>query len=257
MKHLFLKGITALPFIVVFFCMSCKREALQQQSATVDCRITRIITKAPWAENKSGNFTYNSFGDPVAFTPDNLGGFVKYEFRYDQDHRLTDYIGYYSFGSSNGVFEFWTKYIYDNKNRIIRDTTYHYGKYGAVPTSYTHVKEVTTYEYDKQDRITGTVLRQLYNGAPNGIMGDYRYVYNGQGNLVTPGSTYDDKVSIYRTSKIWMFLNRNYSKNNSGTARGYNSKGLPSGFGSSVQQASYSILYSLGLSDCEIVYDCK
>lgn len=257
MTNFFPGRTTAVLCILVFAC-SCKREVLKTDDLTIDCRITRIVIKNAGDEIRSGNISYNSFGDPIAYTPAGYSpGSVKYEFRYDDKQRLTDYIGYYAAGASAGIFEFWTKYLYEG-NRVVRDTTYHYGKYGNDISNHTPIKEVTIYTYDKHGRISGTVMRQLRNGNANGVMGDYRYVYNDDGNLVTPGASYDDKISIYRTSKVWMFINRNYSRNNIKRANGYNSRGLPSGFSNPVTQSSkHSILYFLDLNNCDIIYDCK
>jgi hypothetical protein len=240
--------------------ISCKRDVIEHKiPETVGCRIKQVIMKTDGVKEMTGTFTYNSNGNPVTYTPVGYSpGSVKYEFRYDKNHRLTDYIGYYPRTGIAPLFEFWTKYAYGNSDQILRDTTYYYGMYGAELTTYSRNKGVTAYEYDKIGRISRTVYRQSFDGAPNGVIKDYKYSYNPEGNLVTPGAAYDNKVSIYRTHNIWMFLNRNYSTNNLRNANSYNAKGLPSIFDHTASRGhSMYILEFINLSNCEIVYECN
>jgi hypothetical protein len=102
------------------------------------------------------------------------------------------------------------------------------------------------------------VYRQLFNGAANGVINDYRYSYNDNGNVITAGAVYDDKINIYRTHRIWMFLHRNYSANNIKAPLRYNSKGLPVAFDFDAPRGvSLRFLEYLDLSNCEILYNCK
>ena len=80
---------------------------------------------------------------------------------------------------------------------------------------------ITNYEYDNQGRIIkehGTHFLGNFR---------YSYQYDANGNLTKPGVSYDDKVSIYRTIDIWMFLMRDYSKNNPVIAEECNDAGYP------------------------------
>ena len=71
-----------------------------------------------------------------------------------------------------------------------------------------------------------------------------------------PGAVYDTKISIYRTSNVWMFLNRNYSVNNIRRATAYNGKGLPKAFEQDGPRAApMRLLEFIDLSSCEIVYE--
>lgn len=216
------------------------------------------MVKTEGQKDKSGTFTYNQYGDPAEYIPEkHTGNSLRYEFRYDDSKRLTDYIGYYAKNSSGTRFEFWTKYFYDDLNRVIKDSIYYYGSYGRAITDHAKYIGYTVYEYDKQGRIGRTVYRQIQDGSPNGTISDVKYDYNDQGNLSGPGNMYDDKISIYRTHRIWMFLNRNYSVNNPVSARGY-SNGLPTSFDKiSSQGPSLSILNFLSVADSEITYECK
>jgi hypothetical protein len=68
----------------------------------------------------------------------------------------------------------------------------------------------------------------------------------------------DDKVSVYRLNKIWMFLNCNYSENNLLKGTSYNEHGLPLGFGRATQPTPIlNLLGFVGFNDVEIQYECK
>lgn len=238
---------------------ACRHAVVPPPPYKCPCRIEKITQKASVVAERTGAFTYNAFGDPVAFIP--LGysttGSVRYEFKYDANRRLTDYIGYYPVPSATPVCEFWTKYYYNAKGQVVRDTSYASPAYGAQLHGNVVFKSYTHYEYDGEGRISRTVFRQLVNGAPNGLVRDYKFVYNGQGNLVLPGAVYDDKVSVYRSNNVWMFLNRNYSRNNVRRASGYNIHGLPLGFSTPpAPQPSLGMLQFIGLNNVSIDYRC-
>ena len=245
---------------------SCKRDNLAKEPDAPPCQIKKLIVthQDPLVALRSGEFAYNAAGDPITYTPQGYStGSVKYEFRYDSKGRLSDYIGYYpAINGTGGPFEFWTRYIYDDKGRIIRDTCYHYGTYGpmlALNPAY-HVKTLTEYEYDQEQRVSRTVRRQLLNGVPIvGNVADYKFIYNDEGNLIVPGANYDDKVSPFRLNKVWMFLSRNYSKNNIVPAASYNALGLPTQFTNPISGSipQLDLLYFLGLNGSQIEYQCK
>lgn len=237
---------------------ACKKEAMKENLVTGRCRIKQIIVKADGQKDKSGTFTYNSNGDPVSYTPAGYSnGSLKYEFRYDEGGRLTDYIGYNPTAVPASC-DFWIKYTYDSRGRIVRDSVYYNCNYGPALVSFANYVGTTGYEYDNKDRITAITYKQFHNSVPNGVTGYYKYDYNGSGNLVTPGAVYDDKTSIYRTSKIWMFLGRNYSVNNLKPAVAYNPSGFPSVFAASAARgAEMHLLEFITLSDCEILYECS
>ena len=254
LKVLFQKGFAA--FVCAAMLLACKRDMITKNNLVVDCRIKQLIMKSEGAKDQSGSFTYNADGNPVSYTPKGYSnGSLKYEFRYDNNGRLTDYIGYYP-TSIPLTYEFWVKYNYDN-GRIVRDSSYYNCNYGPTIISAARYKGVTQYEYDKQSRISRVVYREYYDGVANGVMSDYKFDYNEAGNLVAPGATYDNQVSIYRTNKIWMFLSRNYSLNNLATASTYNSNGLPLTFSTTAARgASMHFLEFLDISNCEVIYDC-
>lgn len=258
MKQLCLCSVTAIWLLAAL--TSCKKDKEAKTDPVCPCQVKKIVQKIPGLEQRTGTFTYNAAGDPTDFTPTSYTtGSVKYEFRYDANRRLTDYIGYYP--GSPGLspfFEFWVKYKYDASGRVFQDTSYMYGIYGAQITTFHAYKTVTTYEYDHMGRISRTVSRQLKNDAPTGTVSDYKYTYNDDGNLVKPGASYDQKMNVHRTNRIWMFLNRNYSNNNLRAGTSYNNYGLPLGFAKVTGQTpSLGMLAFFGFNDCEIEYECK
>jgi hypothetical protein len=163
---------------------------------------------------------YNSYSDPVSITPGWIGtGNTRRLFRYDSKHRLTDYIGAYELGG----YEQWRWYVYDNNNRVIRDTSYSFGSLSDKKSGQ-YGPFVTTYDYDSKGRITHTSTLATWLPYPPQ---EFFYTYDSHGNLESPGVTYDDKINFRRTNRVWMFIDRNYSVNNSKPVIGYNDHGLP------------------------------
>lgn len=248
---------TLLTVLCVSMLTACKREMARKSGVnTVNCRIEQLILKSPGEKDKSGIFTYDAAGNPISYEPLVYGtGSLKYEFRYDNGGRLTDYIAY-SPVAFPLTCEFWVRYGYEN-NRIVRDSVYYHTNYGPALVSFAKHIGFTQYEYDSEERIQRVIYKQYFNGTPNGVVGNYKFDYNEAGNLVMPGAVYDGKASIYRTNKLWMFLSRNYSVNNPRPALSYNSKGLPVAFpAAAARAATLRFFESIDLSDCEIVYDC-
>ena len=168
-------------------------------------------------------FSYNKMGNPVSAIRKHVAtGSPNVLFRYDNLNRLNDLICHYGSGISGGV-EGWIKYFYGAGGRIVRDSVYAFpdivngrptlGEYSGAWAD--------TYEYDLKGRIIKTtkILSELVNYVST-------YSYDTNGNLV--GYSYDDKVNLHQTNKIWQFLDRDYSINNPTTAfYNYNSFGLP------------------------------
>jgi hypothetical protein len=213
-----------------------------------NCLITQIVVHDPSYNRTSAIFEYNQKGDPVTITPAIVGtGVPRHEFRYSNNHLLTDYIGAYT----NGFFEFWYKYTYDNHKRIIRDTQYVFGQYLDEPTNSIYVR-VTDYTYDDQGRIIHTATTQL---QPTVLTFSSDFTYDANGNLVGP-SGYDDKVNLHRTNPIYQFIDRNYSMNNPVAATSYNSTGLPLNFNYPGFTQSF-FLHTIYMDNTTITYECK
>jgi len=219
------------------------------------CNITRFAyAGSPLGVGRQVNdtmwFTYSSSGNPVsgirAFPST---GYPNFFFRYDHFNKFTDLIGAYGHTALDGV-ESWTKYFYDGRGRIVRDSFYTFPEIvNGRPTLGVHSGFInTTYEYDSEDRIIK-------------VIGDHRnttFSYNEQGNLI--GRVYDDKINIHRTNKIWMFIDRDYSVNNPATATyTYNAVGLPTKivpFTGTVMNFMSVAETSLEFSQADIEYDC-
>jgi YD repeat-containing protein len=86
------------------------------------------------------------------------------------------------------------------------------------------------YTYDNQDRIIKV------HRVGNTYSDELNYNYDSNGNLVRTGYTlqgqpiplvYDNQVNPQRTNEVYMFVARDYSRNNAMPAESYNDKGLP------------------------------
>ena len=186
-----------------------------------DCPITQIITTPCCDESDTLDFTYNAWGDPVSITRRPLvkTGHPNYLFRYDAWHRLTDIILPYS----NGTAEQWHKYFYASiySNRIVRDSTYTFPTITSGFPELAVFSSQTFYDYDPQGRI----IRDSTLSSSSSTPLVNHYSYDAAGNRV--GRSYDTKLNVHRTNKIWMFYDRDYSINNPFIATTYNSKSLP------------------------------
>ncbi|HEU4553040.1 MAG TPA: hypothetical protein VFS25_09405 [Chitinophaga sp.] len=216
----------------------------------------------------SAVFAYNAIGNPVSITRGRPStGAPNYLFRYDAQHRLTDYIGVYANGL---VFETWHHYTYNNHDNIVTDTTYVFGivtDHGPAPDPqapppYDHlfVGHTTAYEYDAQHRII-----RAYDDFGQPPVSTTRYIYNADGNLAVIRSydpytadssdvaltSYDNKVNLHRTHPIWQFLDRDYSVNNHEQVTAYNAQGLPlviqAPANTEISQSFISLWYTIAL----------
>jgi len=186
----------------------------------------------PAPTSSSGNndtaiFTYNALGNPVSIVHQKVIG-DNFFFKYDHANRLTDFIVAYAYAPADGGDQ-WHRYSYDphNTTRIIADTDYiSYETDNGTIASYDGI-ELTTFEYDAQNRISKTTEVVLAVDIDDTIV--TAYTYDSRGNLETSGAVYDNKVNVHRTNKIWMFLDNDYSVNNpvdNGTYT-YNQGNLP------------------------------
>lgn len=222
------------------------------------CDIKRLTYAIPFGEFGTATtvFYYNKWGNPDSITSNfsSTGHPYRHYFRYDQQRRLKEYLSVYA----NGFFQQYSRYEYDNKNRIIADSSYAFGQVingQIIPTvniSY-HFRHL--YYYDAYDRM----IRVEYFVGGNTAPYLFNYAFNAQGNVSDPDGSfgaYDNKANINRTHKIWMFLNRDYSINNRvyGTlppAADYNKYGLP------VKLPNSTNFLGLSLLDGRATYDCK
>jgi hypothetical protein len=177
---------------------------------------------------RTGMFEYNKWGDPIKILFDFNSSdehTTNWLFKYNQKHQLTDAIRSYT-----GSYLVWSKYVYDHRGTIIRDTTQYFGQMqGEIPLPGMDTV-VNYYSYDSQDRITR--VHQEWGNRSNDLI----YNYDSNGNLVRTGYTlqgqpiplvYDNQVNPQRTNEVYMFVARDYSRNNAMPAESYNDKGLP------------------------------
>lgn len=227
------------------------------------CQITKL--KIGVGPEDSMVFTYNNKGNPVSMIRTVTGTSTpNFFFRYDKRNRVTDVIGIYDDGIG---FDTWHRLYYDNRDRIILDTTYDFGIVGEVPLPIPGrgliARNISTFEYDAHNRIIGST--DTY-GNPD-MIARTKYIYNGDGNLglivTTRGGTvdsvalngYDNKMNMHLTHPIWQYLDRDYSLNNPFTAAAYNSRGLPSILDIGKNYGLFAQVYFY--ERLEIAYKCR
>ncbi|WP_153801159.1 hypothetical protein [Foetidibacter luteolus] len=211
------------------------------------CRIEQLDYRFLGGEDEPYRavFTYNKQGNPVSIEhPDIEIAFdMNHYFKYDKYGRLTAYAQTYLKGSSG--FIICDKYSYPDRHTII-DSTLLYGDGwpdNPVGDPETPV-EVTVLKLDNFGRV---------------ITGNK---YDKRGNLIYPGVAveYDSAVNLRQTHPLWMFLDKNYSKNNirSQVYGGYNSFGFPLGFRAIEIEGRFSSFLNLLMFNGAIVtYSCK
>ncbi|HEV2354112.1 MAG TPA: hypothetical protein VGR89_07710, partial [Puia sp.] len=170
------------------------------------------------------------------------------EFRYDRNHRLTDFIGVYSFSdTTNG--EFWHRYFYNSRGLITKDSVFIF--------PYIVNGQLSTYIYPRliqlgyDDRGRVNIEINAYGGNDT-----IHYEYDAKGNLI--GGTYDNKLSFRQTNRIWMFLDRDYSLNNRFIADSYYAGLLPLHIGLQAEEVyPLYFLYDGYFTTADITYTLK
>lgn len=184
------------------------------------CRIESLWENPGAANQRFILFLYDQYENPVAITtPLPVTGHPYHTFKYDNFHRLRQYRGEYP----NGNYEFWHFYGLDLNGRIGVDTMYTLGAMGPTGPATYFERAISQITYDGQGRIIKVVTDTQISPSHT----ETNYSYNGAGNLVRMGVTYDNKMNLNRTNDIWQFLNRDYSMNNPFTADAYNASGFP------------------------------
>ncbi|MGN6294322.1 MAG: hypothetical protein ACTHMV_16360 [Chitinophagaceae bacterium] len=211
-----------------------------------DCQIQEIT----FPEGLKGTFTYNKHGDPVSVIYTNTTSErPNFSFKYDNKKRLIESLEYYN----NGVYKYWSRYKYNKDGLIVSDSTYEAGLLvNGAPIPGDAERLVRNYTYDAQNRIIKIV--QHWPDSPGSGEGEIEWLYDANGNRQSDGLAlaYDNKMNIHRTHKVFMFIDREYSRNNYIGATSYNAKYLPTQFGSTVARF---LIVSLG--NGQIAYKCK
>jgi hypothetical protein len=196
-------------------------------------------------------FTYNSQKDPVTMIPNVIGdGSPSRAFYYDKNGRLTSFVGILQ----NGAFEFWHDYTYDRLGRIIEDSLYIFGVVGNLGGALT--KKYSALSYDHLNRVVREII--TFNFTAPGLPDTINYSYDAAGNLYGAAIPYDNNVNPLLTNKIWRFLDRDYSVNNSVKATAFNEHRLPILYsnttgGPEMGFFEYNITLETGIT---IQYDC-
>jgi len=193
-----------------------------------NCKLRRIVHEHGGISGYlvNGLFTYNAAGNPYSLTyGEQTGtGNPNHYFYYDKKNRLREWRQAYS--PDDIVEATWHKYGYDNNDMIIVDTMLNPGfitDEGVILSSDTIISTLT---YDDQGRIIKEAIRSVKGGSTRYPT----YTYDNRGNLGVLGwksSSYDYKVSIFRSHPVFQFIFRNYSRNNAAPQAKYNSRGLP------------------------------
>jgi hypothetical protein len=204
--------------VITTFC-SCNKiiDIIKGNSGgSTTCQILTLtdqIVSPGGSVDRIATCKYNSFGNPTSVTYNRREtGFSWSFFTYDKFQRLVEFKD-----ENNATY----RYVYNGyDSQPVRDT---------FTTTFLSTF-VEYFTYDNKGRITNVKGKFLKSDAGD-VSDNYEenYVYDAKGNL-TGSSNYDNKVSVYRTSFVWMFLFRNYSVNNLITAKSYNTQGLPLDF---------------------------
>lgn len=215
------------------------------------CNIKKLLVGHTYGESTDTTiytFSYNWLGNPVSVINDHTGtGNPNYAFFYDNKNRLIQFLQPYT----NGFYEKWDKYGYNNKGQIVYDTNYVFGPMpGGIPMPADRFKGYITYEYDGEGRIKHET-DNYYDTNTLTLTRNIDYAYDANGNRVT-GAVYDNKLSINRTNAVWMFITKDYSVNNPFTAIQYNENRLPLHF----TYNGFQLIPAAGGGDINVDYLC-
>jgi hypothetical protein len=142
-----------------------------------ECSIVQISYPVG-IDNDVLQFTYNSSGDPVSITR-TLGahtGYPNYVFKYDDKKRLTDFVGVYN---NNGA-EFWHRYFYDSRGNIILDSGYIFPRISNGFPENAFTRQLTYYSYDNKQRIIKDST--VFSNAIPPVVKTYTYDSDGNKN---------------------------------------------------------------------------
>jgi hypothetical protein len=239
-----LKVFSILLFVIFLF--SCRKilEEIKSKlpgNETPTCRITQIDLPQGDEDSLHLQITYNANGDPVSIKQpaDDTYELFSRDFNYDSNNHL----------SYTSEFTDWgygaTTYYYDSLGRI-----------DSLHSSYGEDEELyVKFEYDDQNRIIKETQR-LYFLEYFQHKTILTYEYDNSANLIGAGP-FDNKTSLLKTNKLWMFFTRNYSMNNSLDVVNYNLSGFPTVFGHSPMNFVQDPLSRINLSQSKIHYACE
>lgn len=237
--------------LLVLLLSTCTRVTLNdyKHKYGIDLRFCNIKT---WTDThgdelRTNVFTYDEHGNPVSVTSDHEGtGSGWHYFRYDEHQRLSEYEHQFS----------QTKFF--NYDGVSRKPT------GARIVDVYGRELAETYTYDEKDRIIRSVIEFVSSpfeeeDFPTETR-DYIYVNDDlqsiliNGEQHNPEVTYTTKPSIYRTNKVWMLVNHNYSKHSTINVANTNRIGLPA----AINQVQFEFPFlDIESSGSTIIYNCR
>ncbi len=239
--------------IYSFFLVSCKKDKVSASS----CRIKSIIQKYHFRatepiETNTLSISYNSKGNPTTMDFEkNETGKPDYFFYYDQKGRLKELVTKY------GIYtEYIHRYYYSQNQNLIAYDTMYYNISDGIPYSQW---VLNVYEYDGLGRIIQVNVKTHF-----GQSFTLKYAYNNAGNLILQqnytidGNSYDSGINLILTNRVFAFLSRNYSANNTKKAISYNEYNLPlqfKVFPFEDHAANINVNF-MNLQVNEIIYDC-
>lgn len=219
--------------LIVLSLPRCKKAVEVFEDGLVDCRACNIQQISVASADELGRdtvvyrFSYNAAGNPVTVKNTAVStGNPNVVFKYDRHGRLAEMIRPYA----NESYESWTKYFYDTRGQIVRDSQYIFGPYiDSVPAAFMQVGYWTHhFSYDALGRIVSRIDSAFFSG--NVYVTPWNFQYDAKGNMVAPGVVYDTDLNFLRTNRVWMFVCNNYSVNNGFQAAAYNGHKLPLSF---------------------------
>ncbi|MBO9573592.1 MAG: hypothetical protein J7497_15500 [Chitinophagaceae bacterium] len=239
-----MKPLLLLSIVALFSGCNKIYDAIHHGTSPTNCSINTVtdyIAGYNTITPRIATVHYNSSGNPESVTYDRREtGYGWVFFKYDKLKRLIEL---------------------KEENSAIRK--YVYNGYDSQPTHDTlwaltnPVVFIEYYTYDNKGRIT-KVATKFYHSEDGETYPDSEvtYSYNAQGNLVGDFN-YDDKISVFSTHRLWMFIFHNYSVNNVANAVSYNSKGLPLDFTGSNVPGFTMNFFEGTFNGSQITYNCK
>lgn len=230
-----LNKITLILLVIIQLAACQKKCVIVPPMGEDVCQIRQVVYTTTLSSGiDTAKITYNKFGNPVSALVSQTRTLNPHVwFRYDQYNRLTDCIGAYPYNDAPDPlntpavisFEYWYRYVYADQNPSsmpVSDTLRTMGYYvDGQFLSFSNMR-FEHFEYDSQNRIIQV------NSSLQGF--SQTYSYDANGNLIRPGLVYDNKKNFRQTNKVWMFIDRDFSKNNPYTAITYNNAGFPTKF---------------------------
>jgi hypothetical protein len=239
-------------FLFIFGCN--KLGSLPSQTLVADLCAIKSLSFVNGGGIDTITFLYDALGRPVNSIRAFVGtGSPRYVFRYDSEGRLQDFIGAYGDTGDYGG-EFWTRYAYSGDNRTVWDTTYIFPE-GSIwpPANYLDFRS-TMAKYDDEGRViqTTTYIPPVNFFDTTAVYGE-SFVYDAKGDV--EGFTYDDKINLHRTNKVWQFIDFQYSAHNPTKIDAYNAMGLPVKI--NFTPGGGTVMLGLAFANTVISYDCE